>query len=104
MEKRILIEFIYSSFEFYSNETERYEAKCEEASMYSSAKILFKEIISLTFRKVNFPKLICPLIFNDSQIYLMIFDDITNSYLTRNPLRFSQIEPWGGTKKKLKII
>jgi hypothetical protein len=91
IEKNIMLEFVYSSFEFYLNETELYQDKCEDTSMYSSVEILFEEISGLTFRKVNFPKLICPLIFANSQIQLMIFDDITNSYLTRNRLRFSPV-------------
>ena len=51
--KIIMLEFVYSSFEFYSFKTELYKAKCEDTSMYSSVKILFEEISGIQKSKLS---------------------------------------------------
>ncbi len=84
----IMMHFVYSSFEFYLNETRLDQSQCE-ASTFLPVHYFFKEVSGISFRKVNYPQQMCPLIFAESQVKILIFDDISNSFLTQNQLRFA---------------
>jgi len=90
----LMLNILLSSFEFYLNDstTKVDQSKCDlEDGVFFKVKFFFKNLIGLSFRKVNYPKLICPIIFDKTLSQIMIFDDITNSLLTRNLLRFANV-------------
>ena len=88
-QNEILFSMSFSDFSFYSNEKPFKQSICD--TTFLSSSLFFRNLIGLTLRKVNYPPYICPIIFKESKIRIIIFDDIANSFLSRNTLRFSKI-------------
>ena len=81
------LNFKYSHLNIvFSNESKTNFVECSSLNFENFT--FFRPFKSISFEKVTFSHHICPLIFNNSKVLEITFDDLTNSFLTRNELKF----------------
>jgi len=89
--KKFIYLFIFSSsFNLYLNDTFLDASQCD-SHMFSSNRTM-RFLNSFDYVKlvnVKYPSVICPYVFRESRIMLLIFSDITNSFLFKNRLKFA---------------
>ena len=89
--KNILVGFSFSKLDIYSNQTILTASQCN-TQIYNNLNSFFKYFTVIVFSQVSYPKNeFCPLIFLNSTCKQFIFEDITNSFLTRNTLKFTKL-------------
>ena len=103
----LMLNIFLSKFELYLNDSLAIidQSKCEmEGELFLKLRLFFKNLLGISFRKVNYPKYICPIIFDRTSSQIMIFDDITNSLLTQNLLRFASPKKYEMSVNNLNVV
>ena len=90
--KYINIILQYAKLDFFHNKTKLDKVEQCHLNTYIQSKFFFQPFNSLLFDKVAYPSSLCPLIFLRSRANFISFGDITNSFMLKNPLYFTQIE------------
>jgi hypothetical protein len=81
--------FYYSRIDAYSNGEKISNSQCN-LKTYKNADTFFKSFFIIYLRNVFYSE-ICPLMFRNSYAYLMYFGDISNSFLIKNRLKFTNL-------------
>jgi predicted transposase YbfD/YdcC len=91
IETFILASFRFSKLDVYLNEKILNSSQCN-TKIYNNLNNFFQYFVAIVFSQVRYPKNeLCPLIFLNSISKQFIFEDIINSYLTKNRLIFSKL-------------
>ena len=87
----LLVGFHFAKLDVYSNEKLLNSSQCTP-NIYNNLNNFFQYFVAIVFSQVRYPKNeLCPLIFLNSISKQFIFEDIINSYLTKNRLIFSKL-------------
>ena len=87
----IVLGIYYSKLDAYSN-GERISFTDCNLNTYNNSNSFFNSIGSLKLTQVKYPLYLCPFLFGESKLVEIIFEDITNSFLTRNRLNFNEVK------------
>jgi hypothetical protein len=83
--------FLFSKLDIYSNNSLVGSNQCNNQT-FKESKYFFANFNNIFLFYVKYPDYLCPLIFSNSVIYSIYFDDISNSYLNKNRLHFSEMD------------
>ena len=86
---------IFSKLELYSNDSLIDPTQCNQ-NTFNRKYSFFASFNSIFLLYVKYPEYLCPLIFSNSVINYINFDDISNSFLNKNRLRFTEINNHSG--------
>ena len=88
----IIFGMSYSRLDLFSNNEMIAAKNCDETT-FNNSQNFFSSFQGVAFNKVLYSTEICPLVFKNSPINGIKFADITNSFLTRNHLKFTPLIP-----------
>jgi hypothetical protein len=87
--KKFIYLFVFSSrFSFYSNNNLLDSNQCDLDTFSNGTMRFLNSFDYVKLVNVKYPNIICPYVFKDSSIILLLFSDITNSFLFKNRLTF----------------
>ena len=90
LKKDYALNLFYSRFNVYNNG--KPELACTPSAFNSSVANFLTAFNSIFFRQVAYPSpSLCPLLFRNTDLDGLYFLDITNSFLLKNPLRFTRL-------------
>ena len=78
----------YSKMDFYINKTLLKPDDCKESNFKDTYNILLSFYYFYTYYYVKYPKFLCPLVFNNSNLVQIVFYGISNSLINKNLLTF----------------
>jgi hypothetical protein len=78
----------YSKMDFYINKTLLKPDDCKESTFKDTYNILLSFYYFYTYYYVKYPKFLCPLVFNNSNLVQIVFYGISNSLINKNFLNF----------------
>ena len=96
----IVLGIYYSKLDAYSNGERISSTECN-LNTYNNSNNFFNSVGLLKLTQVRYPLYLCPFLFGDSKLIQIIFEDITNSFLTKNRLNFNEVNRSDITMKHL---
>ena len=100
IQSNIIMVIYYSKLDAYSNGERISSTECN-LNTYNNSNNFFNSVGLLKLTQVRYPLYLCPFLFGDSKLIQIIFEDITNSFLTKNRLNFNEVNRSDITMKHL---